>query len=306
MISDSHVSHTKYLYAHKNVAQFASDVDFFTTHFNPIQLTDLLSFIETGRTLPPQTLLLTFDDGFREMHDVVAPILLQKGIPAVFFINSSFTDNHDLCYQHKASLLVEHLHQKNLSIATKQQIQKTLPLNDIMLSDLPSAILSIKYNNRDLVDHIANILEIDFNDYLLRNRPYLTSEQVAGLVCDGFAIGAHSIDHPLYTDIEPDEQVRQTIESVAFVRGAFRLDYGAFAFPHSDHGVSRAYFSQIRESGLVDISFGTSGMIEDCVPNHFQRFSLEKPLLPAKDIFALHFAKRLWRNVKRSNEIIRR
>jgi hypothetical protein len=89
------------------------------------------------------------------------------------------------------------------------------------------------------------------------------------------------------------------------VRNTFNLDYGAFAFPHSDLGVSKQYFNQIENSGLVDVSFGTSGMIEDCMPNHFQRFSLENPLRPAKNILAYQYARRFWRIIKHDSSIKR-
>ena len=49
--------------------------------------------VEGSGKLDRRCLHLTFDDGFRELHDVVAPILLRKGIPATFFVNSAFIDN---------------------------------------------------------------------------------------------------------------------------------------------------------------------------------------------------------------------
>jgi hypothetical protein len=139
----------------------------------------------------------------------------------------------------------------------------------------------------------------------LKNKPYLTSKQIKNLILNGFTIGAHSIDHPLYANLTIEEQLRQTMESVQFVKNKFSLNYSVFAFPHSDYGVSKEYFTKINDCSVVDISFGTAGMIEDCVSNNFQRFSLEKPLIPAKNILALQYAKRLWRMAKHSNKLIR-
>lgn len=305
MVSNSDIFHIKHLYPHKTVKQFIADIDYLCKHFNPIHLNDLLLFAGQRKPLPRHALLLTFDDGFREMHDIVAPILLQKGVPAIFFINSSFTDNHNLCYQHKASIIAEHLLKKTVSEVVQKQIATFLLQNNIKTSDIKSGVLDIKYKERYFVDTIAQYLNIDFSNYLAQHKPYLTTDQINKLVSDGFAIGAHSIDHPLYKDLSLEEQLRQTIESVNFVRKSFNLGYGAFAFPHSDNAVSKKYFNQIGASGLVDISFGTSGMIEDCTQSNFQRFSLERPLMPAEYIFALQFAKRLWRKIKHSNKIMR-
>ena len=305
MISDEDILHTKHLYPNKNIKQFRADMDYILKHFKPVSLVALLALVKHGIPLPQKALLLTFDDGFRQIHDVVVPILLQKGIPGTFFINSGFTDNHYLCYQHKASVIVEHLLQRDISKAVQDKIKHLLGQNVIKETDINLSILGIEYDQRNLLDQTAEILEIDFDNYLQEHQPYLTTQQIHQLISYGFAIGGHSIDHPLYAKLPLREQLRQTVESVRFVRKTFNLDYGAFAFPHSDQGVSKQYFSQIEKSGLVDISFGTSGLIEDCVPNNFQRFSLEKPLLPAENIMTYQFVKRIWRILKLSNHLMR-
>lgn len=248
--------------------------------------------------------IVNFDDGFREINDIVAPILLQKGISGNVFVNSAFIDNKTLCYQHKASILAEHI-QKTVSISEKENIKEMLLKNNIVCNEIKSGILAIKYSQKDLLDKIALLINVDFEYYLSKNRPYLTSDQIARLITDGFTIGAHSIDHPLYSLLTLEEQLSQTIGSLKFVRETFNLNYGAFAFPHSDNGVTKEFFTQIHNSGLVDISFGTAGMIKDAIPNHFQRFSLEKPAIPAKKIIAYQHARKLVRQVRGDGEIDR-
>jgi hypothetical protein len=305
MVSDYEVIHTKHLYPHKTIKQFTEDIDYLAKNCHPIRISDLLDHLKHRRTLPPKALLLTFDDGFREMHDIVAPILLQKGMSATFFLNSSFTDNRNFCFQHKASVLVENILQKTISAAVRKRIETLLLQHLIKTGSITDGILTITYRQRDLVDQIATFLEIDFAAYLLQNKPYLSSMQIKKMINDGFTIGAHSIDHPIYANLSEDEQIRQTTESVKFVKEYFNLDYSVFAFPHSDTGVTNKYFTEINKAGLVDISFGTAGMIEDCIPNNFQRLSLEKPIVPAQKIIALHFAKNIYRSLKHSNRIIR-
>ena len=148
-------------------------------------------------------------------------------------------------------------------------------------------------------------MNIDFNDYLVRTGPYMTTDQIKELINSGFAIGAHSIDHPLYSSLSLENQLCQTIESIKTIREKFGLNYKKF-FPHSDHGVSKNFFNQINKDGLIDITFGTAGMINDCIPNSFERISLEKPLMPAKRIIPLQFARQIYRIMKGSNNIIRK
>lgn len=305
MVSDDQVLHIKHLYPHKCIKQFSDDIDYILKIFSPVSLSDILDHLHIRRTLPSKALHLTFDDGFREIYDIIAPILIKKGIPATFFINSSFTDNHHLCYEHKASLIVEYLLKHSITKHAQNRIELLLHPSIVKAASTSFRILAIKYDQKNLIDQIAEILEINFNHYLQKNQPYLTSRQIHQLIASGFTIGAHSIDHPLYGKLTMEEQISQTMASVGYVRNTFKLDYGAFAFPHSDYGVTKQYFSVIKNSGLVDVSFGTSGMIEDYTPNHFQRFSLENPLQPAQNIFTYQCVKRIWRTIKHNNKIIR-
>lgn len=304
MISDDDVLHIKHLYSFKNIEQFRNDIDFLLKHYSPIGLLDLLDFLQMGSSIPKRSFLLTFDDGFREVFDVVVPILLQKGISATFFINSAFIDNRSLCFQHKASILVE-CFERGVSLGLREKIREVLLKREVEFNDIKSAILSITYRKKHVIDEIAQLMNVDFDDYLLKKKPYLTSDQITRLIKDGFTIGAHSIDHPLYSLLSLEDQLYQTIESVKLIRERFFLDYGAFAFPHSDNNVSKHFFLKLYDSGFVDISFGTGGMIGDAIFRNIQRISFEKPLIPAKRIMAFQFARNIYKVIKGESKLKR-
>ena len=78
----------------------------------------------------------------------------------------------------------------------------------------------------------------------------------------------------------------------------FGLDYGAFAFPHGDGGITRDFFGELRKAKAIDISFGGGGIIEDSVEFHFQRFSLEAPIASAKKLVSFQIARRGYRRLR--------
>jgi peptidoglycan/xylan/chitin deacetylase (PgdA/CDA1 family) len=294
LVSDVENVYVKHLYGFKTTRQFSDDLDFLLRHYSPITLPDLLAHRQSGRPIADRAFLLTFDDGFREVFDVIVPILQRKGINATFFINSAFVDNRELCYLNKASLLVE----KSRSVGSAvvgRQILEVLHAGGVRGPEPAQAILSVPYRQRQLLDQVADLLEVDVEGHLRRDRPYLTSVQIRTLLDMGFSIGGHSVDHPLYARLSLDEQLEETTASVRSLRDAFALDYGVFAFPHHDNGVSRAFFERLHQTGVVDLSFGTAGLVGDSVPNHVQRFSLENPLDSAEHILAFHQVRKLAR-----------
>ena len=296
IVSDCDVPHVKHLYSFRNVDRFKKDIDTFLRSYHLITLNDLLDALKSGRSLPRRAFLLTFDDGFREIYDVVAPILLQKGVSATFFITSACLDNMDMAYHNKISLVLEHLDRTKKKMP-EEAILKVLRERGIQGPDVRTALLRIDYRNRGVLDMVASLIDLDFRNYLATREPYVTSDQVRRLIDQGFSIGAHSVDHPLYSAISVEEQLYQTRASVRALRARFSLNYGAFAFPHGARDVSARFFSEIFAEGDLDVSFGTAGILRDAFPRHFERFCMEYTAMPAERVIGRHYARGLFKRV---------
>ncbi len=293
LVSDEPVPHTHHLYPHKGIRAFVEDLDFLAAHYTPVALPEVLR-----RQHPSNGFLLTFDDGLRETYDVIAPILRNKGIPATFFIPSAFLDNAQLCYQHHASVLAERVG-GGISRGAESEIRALLAPLGLAGPRLAQGILGIDYRRRAVLDGIADVLQVDAGAYLRERRPYLTSGQTRSLLEQGFTIGAHSIDHPYYSTLTLAEQLEQTLVSTKVIRDTFALTYGAFAFPHNDTGVPAEFFTEVRNSGLVDITFGTGGMLTARFEHHRQRVSLEKPVRPARELIAWQYLRKYYNEFRR-------
>jgi peptidoglycan/xylan/chitin deacetylase (PgdA/CDA1 family) len=274
VVSDEAVAHVKHLYRFRNVAEFKDDLDTFARMYRPISLAELLEAVKEGKALPTNAVLVTFDDGFREVYDVAAPILQAKGIPAVFFLATAFLDNRGMAHHNKISLLIERLAELGAK-APHKEISQRLDQAGVSASNLCARLLSLEYGQSKLVDEVAALLDYDLSAYLCKNRPYLTSSQVRDLLARGFAVGAHSVDHPLYSALPLEAQIAQTVESVQALRRSFALNYSAFAFPHGDRGVASEFFERMFGQGDLDISFGSAGLVRESFPRHFQRFTVE-------------------------------
>jgi peptidoglycan/xylan/chitin deacetylase (PgdA/CDA1 family) len=296
MVNDSEVPHVKHLYRYRGEAEFKRDIDVLLRRFRPISLEELIAHLNGKGVLPRDSFLLTFDDGFREMQEVVAPILLEKGVPATFFVTTSCIDNHNLAHHNKLSLVLEHIFKSGDAALTKE-VSLWLSRLGVPGDDLKSRILTIDYHRRHLAEELAAVCEYDFGEYLVTSKPYLTSEQIRWLLKHGFAIGSHSVDHPLYATLSVEEQLSQTRESLRFLAERFQIHYRAFAFPHSDTGVKMDFFRVLFAEGNLDVSFGTGGMLPHFFSRNFERFTMEKTSLPAERILAKQYARFLYRTM---------
>jgi peptidoglycan/xylan/chitin deacetylase (PgdA/CDA1 family) len=267
LVSDENPPHVRHLYPVRTVRQFREDLAFLLRHFQPIGLEDLWQHVFEGRTFSRPVFHLSFDDGLRECHDVAMPILLEKGVPATFFLNSDFLDNRALMFRYKASLLRD------------------------SGADLPADPLKIRYAQRHFLDEWALAAGAGFSRFLLDYQPYMTVSQVKKLQQNGFSIGAHSLDHPPYNQVSKMEQLRQTVACFEALQKHFDLPRLAFAFPFTDDGVDISFFQKLKETMRAPVlSLGGAGLKQDAVPTHLQRFAMERTRLPARQILAAECA----------------
>jgi peptidoglycan/xylan/chitin deacetylase (PgdA/CDA1 family) len=277
VVSDERLPHIINLYPYKNVRQFSADLDFLMKNFQPISPADLVTFVNTHRKLPERKFLLTFDDGFREVSEVIAPILKRKGIPAIFFINPAFIDNKEMFYRNKISLILQAMEDRKTDKGLFKQIAGILNQTSNEFSELKQALLKIRQSDKDKLDEIALLLDISFGDYLKTSRPWLTSEELADLAEQGFCLGGHSWDHPYYQSLTLEEQVRQTIDSCEFIK-KYNKGETTFSFPHSDESLPQQLFDRLNkpETG-IDLLFGIQNQKNEISNKMIHRFNSERP-----------------------------
>ncbi len=253
-VSDDYLPHIHPLYKPKTVDAFKQDLEFLLNHFQPVSMEEVYDHLQKKTRISRPSFHLSFDDGLKEIHEVVFPILTQRGIPFTVFVNSAYVDNRDLFFRYKAALLIDY--RKDLSPTERQQI------------------LSIGYQQKEQLDLLAEKQGFSFPDSLEKRHPYLTTEALSEMKSQGVTIGAHSIDHPLYSSISEDEQVRQTLESVAFVKKQWNESKAVFAFPFTDEKIASSFFDRIYPS--VDLTFGISGISFQQKNRHLGRINMEK------------------------------
>jgi peptidoglycan/xylan/chitin deacetylase (PgdA/CDA1 family) len=251
-------------YSYRNSTEFEKELDYYLKFFNPVSLEYLFSNPNTNEKI----FHLSFDDGLRECSEIIAPILLKKGIPATFFVNSGFADNKKLFHRYKASLIRNELTQKPIPEVLKILQENELNQKNILQTDISKV---------DILNETGLMLGINFNEFLETKSPYLTSKQISKLKEDGFSIGAHSETHPEFWNLSESEQLNEIKKSMNWVNENFDPSIKAFSFPFTDSGVSSNLLKRLKSENICDLTFGTAGLKYDECNSHLQRYPVEKP-----------------------------
>ena len=275
--------HLKYAYTPRTPDAFQQDVIAFRKYFHPVKPIQLLKKNERR----PHELLVTFDDGLRSFKDEAWPILRANGIRPILFVNPAFVDEPTLMYRYKASLLLHHA-----------ASHSDLPPSPY--SEKPTTLLQLPYSRRTELDELATAWGVDWAQYVNETRPYLSLAELRQLASEGVYIGAHSMDHPYYHELDLEAQVHQTQASLDWVQENLHVDYRFFSFPFTDEGVSPEWLDRVD----VDLSFGTQKIKQEFWPAHHQRLCMERAGESAERIlWAEHaaFQSKRWLGRHRAN-----
>lgn len=269
-ISDDKPLHLKHLYKIKSVQRFEKDIDQLLGGLKPLTIDEAISSYHEKGAKPG--FHLSFDDGLKECSQLIAPVLLRKGIPATFFINSAFTDNRSLFHRHKASLLADRLMNENCNLP--DSLLQKYKLGHFTPKQVIDYILNAEFQHNPLLDEFAQSIELSYDLYLKTETPYMSQAELTWLKKNGFTIGSHSQNHPEFYRLSDDEikhEIETDIQNIKNITGS-KPRY--FAYPFTDHFLSDEIIKRNTEkSGLK--TFGTAGIKSERIKDHYQRISLE-------------------------------
>ena len=93
-----------------SVELFRQCLSFFRRHYNVVRLSDIWANHHEGQALPPNPLVITFDDGWTDNRTIAMPVLQEFRLPATFFVNTDMIDTDTGQYLSAAQLCDLHQH----------------------------------------------------------------------------------------------------------------------------------------------------------------------------------------------------
>lgn len=220
-----------------SAGDFATHLRFFAKRFRPVALQDVRTAIAGGKPLPPRAVLITFDDGYRNVYTHAAPILREHGIPAAVFLSTAYIGSDSLYWYDEV--------RQRLDRWQEPQIE--------MPGGGPAFPWPGEARNRDAVarrirqacKRVPNQQRLDYLEYLrAHTQPLdLTEEQhhvldpmnwteARGLLGMGFEIGSHTVTHPILTNIAADDLDRELTDSKAEIERRIGTACYSIAWPN--------------------------------------------------------------------------
>lgn len=212
-------------------AAFAAQMEWVAERMQPVTLDQVASVLE-GVPLPPRSVLVTFDDGYRDNLTAAAPILAAFEVPATLFVATDHVSTGDPFWWDRVATWFEALGPG----ATE------LPVLGSRSWTAPDAIASEWIEAAKLLDHevkeaaVEELRDVLGGDAESEAGDLLDWNEVRALHADGWSIGAHTCSHAILTRLAAEQVVAEVRDSVDRVQAEVGAAVLGFAYPNGQAG----------------------------------------------------------------------
>ena len=221
---------------------FTGQLDFFMRYYNIINLEELISCIEK-KELPPKTLLLTFDDAYRNHFEIALPELTKRNISGLFFVPGKVIKNRKVLDVNKIHLCLSNLDTKIIIkeiFSTLKQYRSTYNLRDdnilyknfidagkragyrwdtdevIFIKQALQKLLPSKIRKKIIDTLFFKIYGNEEED--LSNKIYMNENEVEEMINSKMYVGAHGFEHEWLNSLNQSEQNDEILKSRDMLR----------------------------------------------------------------------------------------
>lgn len=241
--------HDPMLPSEPDVATFRWQMQVLASCFNVLPLSHALALSKKGG-LPPRAICITFDDGYRSIHDLALPVLKELRLPATVFVTSGHLGTNTM-WNDRIIDAVQTLPSGELDLSSLDLGSYSLRTLDERRDALGVLTERSKYLPPAARNNLIEVLEAMVNDKLSPGS-MLAPEMVVDLDDHGIEIGAHTVSHPILTSLDDADallEIKASGEQLAAILGK---PVTLFAYPNGKVGkdYDERHVEMVRSAGF--------------------------------------------------------
>ena len=244
---------------------FKNQLLFLKKHYNFIRLEDCLEAIGGGKSLPKNSVLLTFDDGYIDHYVNVLPLLESLEIQGFFFPPVCAIEERRVLDVNKIHFLLASTKEYKILIEDifhllniiRSEGRDIISNEDLYFKlaiacdwDSPEVMFIKNLLQKELSVHLrSRIINELFMKYVTKDEKsfadqlYMNKSQLKSMIKNGMIIGAHGYEHVWMDAMTKEEQSNDLNKCILFLNGlGLSNDYLTISYPFG--GYNRSLLNQ--------------------------------------------------------------
>jgi peptidoglycan/xylan/chitin deacetylase (PgdA/CDA1 family) len=233
------------------VSAARTQLEYLHRHFHIVPLSHLIEQLGSGVPLQSHTVALTIDDGRRNCYEFFFPLLKEFGMPATFFVVSSFIRREDWVWTDKVLWLSE----------------QPLPLSELGPDKIGDCFKELNQMRPEVRDARIKSIAAQMGASIPKEPPLkyapcswneLREMADSGLV----EIGSHGVTHSPLASLTERESWQELTVSRAQIEEGLGRDVRSFCFPNGKQSDYRpSHLQQVKEAGYAGAVVARFGLV---------------------------------------------
>jgi peptidoglycan/xylan/chitin deacetylase (PgdA/CDA1 family) len=240
-------------------SHFERQMEHLATRYHVVDLNEVIDAFHSSHSLPPRSVLVTFDDAYRDFAKHAWPILQRHELPATLFVPTAFPD------QPERAFWWDRLYE---AFESREQFNNVNPYGSFR---------ELLCHMKTLPDSEALTLTDDLCqqcDVVQHANPVLGWDELRCLAQQGLTLAPHTRTHPLMNRIPLTDAVDQAVQSREDLQREIGATPAVLAYPGGAYCDELP--TRLREAGF-ELAFTTCrGMndLRDADPMRLRRINI--------------------------------
>lgn len=227
-------------YKHIDAQKFEQSLQYLVKNYTILALNDFLDWkLRRKKDLPKNSVIITFDDGYKNMYTTAYPILKKYKVPATIFLPTEYIDKKKVAWYDLVTYCIAHTTLKKITFLGKEYSLTSE-------SKKKEAIFELKVKVKDLfpLDRQRALKElilrtkVDPKKCTDENFLFLTWQECKEMEKGSISFEPHSVTHPVLTELSKQEILKEMTESKRCIEKHLKKKCRAFAYPFGEYDIT--------------------------------------------------------------------
>jgi peptidoglycan/xylan/chitin deacetylase (PgdA/CDA1 family) len=209
-------------------------ISYLKRHLSLVTLEEALAFVDGKINEKARCCraLITLDDGYLDSYEVAFPILRSHGVQGVFFLATSMVGTCYVPWWDHIAYLMKTARQRRFTLNYPSDLVVDVDGNGMVNSLRDVLNLYKEPENTDPARFIGELGEkAKGKDLPGTLRRFLGWDEAREMIGGGMAIGSHTHSHEVLSQLGPDQQRQELIQSRALLRERLGIAADVLAYP---------------------------------------------------------------------------
>ena len=263
-------------------------------HCTVVSASEVRRFCSGQRRPPPNAVMISFDDGYRDNLDLALPILQEAGVPATFFIPTSYPEAGRLFWWDRVALVIHRCQKERaeldyptpIALSPSRDPEAAVKRVCAAIKRTPGVDLGRLWEELERATGVS--IGAD-EERRLAAAAIMDWSQIRALRRAGMDVQSHSHSHRVLDTLSPEEATRDLVTSRRVLSDALGEPVHAVAYPVG-YELRGAFRRAVAEAGF-EIGFtNNSGM---CLTSRVDPLNVPRVAMDRHQLGALYKLKLL-------------